>query len=1080
MNLTTEQLAERLQLSEEQRKILELDSDTVVAAGAGAGKTTALTAAVLNDLLINKIPEAELCVCTFTRSSAAELLSRLQIKLEQLGSFAAVDLDQLWIGTIDSICSRFLRANALDAGVSPALRVMEPHHLRPLRQRAMEKMVDSLDTEYLHSLNEIIDVQSPDFARELISAYDQIATSPAPMQLSIPDAAEMDLNACQEAFQKLLDNPKLTAAAARDKIEADLELILNSEVEGLNTSRYSLSAQALQADLDVVIGYREQYRARSVDSQTAMPRLAFLNAVESFSSYYQQELEEAETLDFSGLASKALSFSARANNFKGFQRTYIDEAQDTSPLQQLLLSRLSNGPVISIGDANQSIYSFRGADVDNFRQTVASAHRLELADNYRSTQPVLQSINVYCANLPQLQRDLVMMRSAKEKQIEHPVATQILLTLNDSRAISTVLEAQLTVDKILEAADERGISHNDVCVLVRRNEDVADYAKAFRSRGVAALAIQGRGLLTQEECLDVIHYLRLLADPRDEEALLRVLSSPFCGLSDQRLHEICASRQPELKALFEERGKHVSTADPDYPHLHDIVRKEEPVFWERYSRVQAQRAGARATDLLRHGIDTHNYDLALQLIDETGFRWRNVEKLLWFIEDLEKIEGPDLNYLTDRLQTEIEAKDGSGPDTRLPAEVDAVRVMTIHQAKGAEFKLVAAANLSWRSRSPRQKFFIDDGGDLGLSINKDKRDSVASRVIERAKSAEEDEAARLLYVALTRAEEHLILIASGRKTKSDPFKFDGPINSLLGALRLDFSDSSLQQIELDGIPTPVLLLQTDAASVTEADDQIMLTSTEETNEDSLPLTPPGLLPVSPVPLTYSRLAAWRRCSLRRQLEYDLRLTAGSISSSQRNETELDALVFNPSSQQTGLKIHRELAEVDWRNPTLDTTAEPLLSQAQKIAGEYDLDKSETIYVERRFSVLIGTRLLTGAIDLAAYFADHALMIDWKSGDDPDDIFSSDYQLQRQLYSAAVLLDAAAPDRVDALTAHLSTGKIETSSWSLDQLPGLLEQLEQQISAILEKAPEASDREAQPYCQDCPGLSKICPVSETVD
>src|SRR5687767_3941705 len=130
MSLSEKQIIKELGLSSEQAKALSLTEDTVVAAGAGAGKTTTLVASVVCDLLVHGHDPESICVCTFTRAAAASLQARTQAALSLLAGPQAPDMSSMWIGTIDSLCARILRSHALEVGIDPSFSVAEARDLR--------------------------------------------------------------------------------------------------------------------------------------------------------------------------------------------------------------------------------------------------------------------------------------------------------------------------------------------------------------------------------------------------------------------------------------------------------------------------------------------------------------------------------------------------------------------------------------------------------------------------------------------------------------------------------------------------------------------------------------------------------------------------------------------------------------------------------------------------------------------------------------------------------------------------------------------------------------------------------------
>lgn len=1101
--LSNDEIAERLGLSDEQRRALGLEEDTVVAAGAGAGKTTTLVAAVAADLLAAEVDPQRICVCTFTRAAAANLQARLAAKLSELVGERAPDTSELWVGTIDSICARFLRQHAFAAGLSPNFSVADERQLRPLRRQALTEALDELDDHELRTIAGVVEPDNPKFLKQVSDAHEQLRAlgmSRPRVDAPQPFAGYREL---LKDLQALCAHEQLTSVKAEAKITSDIVAVERRDLDRLSDFRYGLRKKQLKELYEDLLPRLEAFRLHLIDERSREPRLVLAELLADYGRRYERLRHESELVDFAEMAERTLQ-AARdgVGGFSGFERLYVDEAQDTSPIQLELLRQLrsDSGTTIYVGDALQSIYGFRGADVDNFRRATAKLKRVTLADNYRSRPSVLRAVNAVCSRLPHLSQELIRMRSAGPKSDEPAgggPTVEVAVTSKPKNAPSATDEARTLVPAILDAAGNRGLDLADVCVLVRSNEEVEAFAAAFRALGLPALAIRKRGLLSRPECLDVVAYLRLVAWPDDEEALLRVLSSPFYGADDERLRDIARVRRDELWKRRDETNEPPKPGEDGYVSLLDVLAEEEPEFYGRFRSVSEHRSKIGVAELARRAIETHRYDVALGLLDETGAAWRNVEKLLRLIEQLERDHaGPNLRRVVELLEDERDHDGEEGPDISLPAGIDAVRVMTIHQAKGDEFPLVAVCRLSRQGGPSKGPLWIADDGRLGLTLPKANsdgngalRDTVAQQVCDQSKADEEAETWRLLYVALTRAEEHLLLGAAGTQTKNG-LSWRGPFASIVADQQLpdpdregtvSFSDSE-GAVE---VPVRHLRLQTKSPAA----GRRKLKREAKATGGELELSPIGLPALTAPTVSYSALSAWRRCGLRRHLEAELGLR-------ELPGAAADAEANGGDARRFGIKVHRALALIDWATAKVDDDFSLLLGrsglQGQSAERASKLIRTalssplaerlrcaEDVKAERAFQVRVGTRLVTGKVDLLARMGNEALVIDWKSGADEDDVFAADYALQRRIYAVAVLRSPDAPQEVSSVSCSLADGQMTSERWTTGDLAGLERQLTERIEDIESQAPQPAATERQPFCEGCPGLARICPVSRAL-
>ena len=1083
--LEREELIGELGLSAEQAEAVGLEEDAVIAAGAGAGKTTTLVGAVAHDLLVAGIEPRRICVATFTRAATANMISRLGAVLERFASRGAPDLGELWIGTIDAIAARVLRENAIAAGVSPGFHVADERDLRPLRAAAIRAALDSLSDDDLRALALVFDTTTEELSRALGKAHERLALlgidAPRTWVSAMPHPGP-----ALEALEALASCEGVTIKQ-KEEIQDDIEAIRAGALARVSNGQWGIKRRpAIEAELERARQAREEWRQMVIDDHLARAREAMRQLIERFEAGYCERKRAADLLEYVDLVERAQQIAVPM-----FERTYIDEAQDTSPQQYRLLRSLSRGPVISIGDVNQSIYGFRGADVENFRAETAGQRRVELADNYRSRPELLAGVNALCGRFPEL-ADLIRMRSAGPKSKlpapDRPPIEALCIGCERNQAPSAEAEAEIAAAEIAAAARRRGVALSDVCVLAPTNPDVEAYAKAFRAIGVPALAVQRRGLFRQSEVEDVVAYLRLLADPDDEQALVRVLSSPFAGLSDERLREILADRTAELRALRGEGGERLRPGDPGYPALSEWVARHEPAFWRRHSQIIARRGSAPPSALLRWAIELHGYDLALEALDETGARARNVEKALAVMAEIEHREsGSSARALCERIEDEREADD-SGQDEGAPRDVDAVRVMTVHQAKGDEFKMVAVCRLARRPPPRRDKLVVDAQGRLGLRW----REAGPDRICKEACEAEDERSAREhwrnLYVALTRAEEHLLLVGASYRTKRSGEIWLDPFPFLVDPDEIPAEPGEERLVDLGG-GAQMLVRRVAAGEDRELEAIGSRDAGDEAElEGELAPTDPQLPPARGGVISYTALTSWRRCPLRRRLEHELGLRELGIAGTGEAAGEA-----SEGARRFGIALHRALARLDWKRAQAqpaaaiasalaacglaeDECAWEMLDRLLEspLAGE--LAAARAHHAEREFRLRLGRHLIAGKIDLHGELPGEALIIDWKSGDDPDDVFGSDYELQRRLYALAALSAPDAPERVRAASHYLESGETVVETFERSELKRLHRDLRAEIAGILEAQPQPAAAEEQPFCAGCPGRERLCPVA----
>ncbi len=504
-----------------------------------------------------------------------------------------------------------------------------------------------------------------------------------------------------------------------------------------------------------------------------------------------------------------------------FRHVMIDEFQDTNPLQNELLGRIAGDRLFRVGDEFQSIYRFRHADVSVFREQAEAAgagDRFEaLTANFRSRPEVLDAINLLFASVwgerfPRLRAgndgsgtppegpcvELIVADrphngsrwrarfEAEEATGGPPAETAFGDSLRDV-VPARAAEARMLAKRIdeLVASGKHGLG--DVVVLVRATTHLAAFERALEDRGIPTYVMGGRGYWSQQQVSDLRAYLAALANPLDDLALYTALASPLGGVSLDGLVVLRAAAQKArvepwtlLAGLAGMSGGRLAgeAASPRAASLAEDLSPDDVDRARAFARLLAdERTAAPRSSLealIDRGVTRSGYDLHLLALPAGRRRMANVRKLMRLAREFEAEEGRDLRRFIDYVAERDELGDRQGEAPLEPEDVQAVRLMTVHRAKGLEFPVVCVADLGKPGREDLSSLQISDDGAVGISLAQLGGGSVASTrlkdIRERQKLADEEEEKRVFYVAATRAEQRLILSGGTDLEKLDEEK----------------------------------------------------------------------------------------------------------------------------------------------------------------------------------------------------------------------------------------------------------------------------------------------------------------------
>jgi DNA helicase-2/ATP-dependent DNA helicase PcrA len=447
---------------------------------------------------------------------------------------------------------------------------------------------------------------------------------------------------------------------------------------------------------------------------------------------YQAELKAAGAMDFGDLLARSLRMlQQHADIREKLQSQYeyllVDEFQDTNVAQYEFLKILAgtHRNLCVVGDDDQSIYSWRGARVDNildFPKEYPEAVVVTLGRNYRSRTPILSAAaRVIGFNRKRHAKDLAAMRGDGEPVRVHG-------------ALNEVLEAQYVVREMARRTAE-GTPLSRMAIFYRTNAQSRVFEDALRSRRIAYKVVGGMKFYQRKEVKDVISWLRLLVNPLDRLGLERALNSPPRGIGATTLDKARARADQDQVELLHALA---TIGDQGGPALQRKVR----TLIELITDLAMFARDARAGDVVQAVLDRTGYlqHLAADESAEGQSRVENVMELLSSVREFEQQSGqPDLRTWLDRVSlVQPLDDDGSG---------DAISLMTVHAAKGLEFDYVCVCGL-------------EDG--LFPLTNRQAKGRGFDAGLDRAAMEEER---RLMYVAMTRARDGLYLTYASTRVR---------------------------------------------------------------------------------------------------------------------------------------------------------------------------------------------------------------------------------------------------------------------------------------------------------------------------
>ena len=534
--------------------------------------------------------------------------------------------------------------------------------------------------------------------------------------------------------------------------EADSRSLLKSIVKEMGLSEKTYKPAVVHARISMaknqligVDSYESDSDILSQNKRAGMPEIAKIYRE------YVQRCKLANAMDFDDLLVYTYRLFVERNDVlkkygKIFKYIMVDEYQDTNYVQKKILTLLYNvmeeKAICAVGDDSQSIYSFRGANIDNILSFTRDfpaengnyARLFKLEQNYRSTQTIVEAANSLIKhNRNQIPKD-VFSENAKGEKIQY------------KPAYSDKEEAAIVVKDVKRIRREDGCQYSDFAILYRTNAQSRSFEEEFRKQGIPYRIYGGLSFYQRKEIKDIIAYFRLVANPDDEEAIKRIINYPARGIGATTVLKIADCAHQNQVSFWEVIGA------PEQYGL--AVNKGTMNKLETFRLL--------ISSFIERAQTTDVYELGDAIIKESGIsqdimsgkdaddlaRQENLEEFLSgmsaFVEERREEGRFDELFLQDYLQDVALLTDADSDGDK---DEPRVSLMTVHAAKGLEFPTV----------------FV-----VGLEEN------IFPSPLSAASLRELEEERRLLYVAITRAEKHCILTNAKNRWRYGKMEFDNP------------------------------------------------------------------------------------------------------------------------------------------------------------------------------------------------------------------------------------------------------------------------------------------------------------------
>ncbi len=838
--------------------IKTFDAEICVSAGAGSGKTSVLVERFLHAVTQMGIDPERILAITFTDKAAGEMKSRLVEVCRERGlNDLRRQLETAYISTIHGFCSRILKENPVESGVDPFFQVMSEGESEILMDQVMDKLfeMNSDNTVWLEVMSDIGEEAARLSVRKLYET-DRALCGSADI-FKTPDISyaskhtierlkevleevdlSIDLKKASESELKLKAAAKdITAFLALDQVsdwETVSKILDLKEGLGRKLPKHGEITKEIRELMDTWVSL-------VVEDIDAPVKKEYRRIVTQFKAMYEGEKRSRASYDFEDLLTKTYELlsgttvekkAVRERYRNHFSCILVDEYQDTSHLQDKLIVLLKKeNNLFMVGDSQQSIYGFRFADPEIFRKRVLNGsnggRHIRLSENYRSRAEILTFINALFQKLS-INAAFHPLEAKKLFPVKKTAAVQLLCVLRqkdegedmDSARVIEARSIARTIDEIVRSAvivqDKNGkihpIEYRDIAILFRGLNKSYLYENELTNRAVPYTLSRGGGFYEKPEILDFINFLRLIDNPYLDIALAGVLRSPIVHISDDALYWLA------LTAKNDDHDRPLWNGVMNYKIISELSsndRQKLAGFMAILEDLRKKKDNIRLSEILETILERSYYDA--KVLTRAGGKQKlaNVLKLIAIARSMEEKDIVGVRDFIHYAESLAENEISEGEARITSGSENAVVLSTIHAAKGLEFPYVIIADMGGQSaKRSKENFAVSHEIGLGLKqkfpkTQKYLQDFTFKQVDQVLKEKDAQEEERLIYVAMTRAQEHLILSGSLTiNSESASYKESSSWMSRIAyCLEWDPLKQEVRNLDFGGVPIEILKIE---------------------------------------------------------------------------------------------------------------------------------------------------------------------------------------------------------------------------------------------------------------------------------
>jgi ATP-dependent helicase/nuclease subunit A len=777
-----------MRLTPSQKRAAEAPGSVAVTAGAGTGKTSMLAARYLHHVTVDGLSPLSVAAVTFTEKAADELRARIRKTLHKAAQpeSTIAEVEAAQISTIHALAARICRDFYDLAGIPADFTVLDQTESPVWMWEKFEEAVSGIDPGIIDdlgfswltaTLREFLDdpytaQRALDLGSANWEALVQRESSAALESLLNCVAwadAQATITSIQGSSADRLEDARIAAINAMDRISAGENVATELEVltklaahlgkasnwppggkESVGRCLKSLkrASQEVFDFASLAFGPDDVEVARRID-----PLKAAFQQVRGFMA--AEKLRE-RVLDFADLEHYALKVleheSARTHYALRWRAFLVDEFQDTNPIQAEILELLTRDAALTIvGDEKQAIYGFRGADANVFTRvrqqisTEAEGLDVPLDRTFRAHNELVEQMNrIFDPVLGEIHQALQAERTETTlpaPYIRSAVVEDVKGTLPRHQQM---IEARYIADQIKWLHNEQGVPFREIAIISRTWRPLDDYLRVLSASGIPAVHAGGGSLLDTREAKDVYALLSFLVDPTEDIPLVAVLRSPFFAVSDRDLYETApfVAGAGWWNAI---RGR---------PAFLKAVETLDTLI-DAAMASSAERILALANKLT-------GYEAVIANLPFGSRRTADFRGLMELFRKLERRGRGDIfgtvRYMRELIETETVL-----PRPHLDVG-DAVSLMTIHMAKGLEWRVVFVPDLANKENFSIPQILVDPEIGVSFQIEGDgyemSEPAVYKLIKNKSRAKDRAEEHRLLYVAITRAKDMVFLTAT--------------------------------------------------------------------------------------------------------------------------------------------------------------------------------------------------------------------------------------------------------------------------------------------------------------------------------